>query len=65
MCQCLGDVTLQGCLFVPQTVTGLPVSSLNYLRVFSNGEIHYVGLIPESEHGKSFAITVSTTTTAR
>ena len=61
-------MTMSGCCCCfshPQTVTGLPLSSLNYLRVFGNGEIHYVGLIPETEHGKSFAVTVRLRTRIR
>ncbi|KAK7483133.1 hypothetical protein BaRGS_00025629 [Batillaria attramentaria] len=41
-----------------KVVSGLPTNSLNYLTVFGNGEIKYVGLIPETEHGKSFSIVV-------
>ncbi|XP_076456442.1 cadherin-99C-like isoform X2 [Babylonia areolata] len=53
-----GDLTSPNNKVEFEVVAGFPVSSLNYITVFGNGEIKYVGLIPDTEHGKSFSVTV-------
>ncbi|XP_070209794.1 cadherin-related family member 1a-like [Littorina saxatilis] len=52
------DLTSPNNVVTYETFAGVPSNAVNYLTVFGNGEIKYTGLIPESEHGKSYSLLV-------
>ncbi|KAK7091342.1 hypothetical protein V1264_009036 [Littorina saxatilis] len=53
-----GDLTSPNNAVTYEMVSCLPKEGENYISVFGSGEIKYINLIPETEHGKSYIVKV-------
>ncbi|KAH9488399.1 hypothetical protein Btru_063314, partial [Bulinus truncatus] len=52
------DLTSPNNLISYEVISALPADSTNYIAAYSDGSLAYIGLIPETNHGKSYSLIV-------